>query len=214
MSKIIIYGGAFNPPTISHLETAKLVLEKSGYDELWFLPCYNHAFKNELVPATNRIEMIGVLLKNEERGKLWNSTYDMDIKGKYAIDTIIQLKKKYPKDEFAWLIGADNAKTFNRWKSYKEILENIVIIIVDRFGINKKEFNWLLNGKNIHIITPDKYPFNMDINSTRVRQLASKRLKNPEEWANFGKYYLTKEVLSYIEENNLYLDKEKKNNRE
>lgn len=205
MKKIIIYGGTFDPPTISHIETAKLALEKSGYDELWFLPCYKHAFKSEITQTMHRVHMLNHLLKNESI-RIKVSSFEINNKGKYAIDTITQLKEKYPKYEFAWLIGADNAKDFRKWKDYKNILENIVMIIVDRFGTNKGDFDWLLDGKNIHITTPDKYPFNIKINSTQVRQIALKRLDNKDQWKSLGGYFITNEVLSYIENHNLYLN--------
>lgn len=210
MKKVIIYGGAFNPPTISHLETAKIVLKKTKYDELWFMPCYDHAFKNEFAPASNRIEMLGLLLKDGDRGKLWVNTHEIDNEGKYAIDTIKQLKEKYPNVHFAWLIGVDNAKIFHKWKHYANILDNIQIIIVDRYGSNMDGVNWLLKSGAIHVKTPNKYPFNVLISSTQVRNQALERDKDIMTWRCAGKFFTQNEILSYIEENSLYLNKKKK----
>ena len=50
----------------------------------------------------------------------------------YAIDTVKLLLKKYPKDNFFWIIGSDNFKTLNKWKSYEELLDLIPFIIVPR----------------------------------------------------------------------------------
>ena len=49
MSKFIgIYGGAFDPPHLSHINTAKALIEERGYDKLILLPSHNPPHKFHL----------------------------------------------------------------------------------------------------------------------------------------------------------------------
>ena len=53
-------------------------------------------------------------------------------KSAFTIDTVLYLKKKYPKHNFIWLMGSDNLIDLHKWKSWKEIFYNIPIAILDR----------------------------------------------------------------------------------
>lgn len=57
--KIAIYGGSFNPPTMSHYNIMKMVMEDitvdgSQFDEVWMVPCGDRADKKIGTPGEKR----------------------------------------------------------------------------------------------------------------------------------------------------------------
>ena len=55
----------------------------------------------------------------------------------YTIDTVKELKRRYPNDEFCWLIGDDQAKQFSAWKDHEQLLKEIDFYVSQekRYGI-------------------------------------------------------------------------------
>lgn len=56
---IAIYGGSFNPPTMSHYQILKKVVEDikvggKNIDEAWMVPCGNRADKKISTPGEKR----------------------------------------------------------------------------------------------------------------------------------------------------------------
>ena len=60
----IIYGGAFNPPTIAHKRIGKYLIDNYKDIELIYLPTNSFYNKDELVSFTDRFEMTKLLVKD------------------------------------------------------------------------------------------------------------------------------------------------------
>jgi nicotinate-nucleotide adenylyltransferase len=52
----------------------------------------------------------------------------------YSFETISYLKRRCPNVHFAWVMGADNFRYFDRWQRWREIAEMVAIAVVDRPG--------------------------------------------------------------------------------
>ena len=102
----------------------------------------------------------------------------------YTYVIMDELKKEY-NDELYLIIGADNIINFDKWKNYQELLK-YNIIVMNRSDIDIEKYINKYNG-NFTIIND----FNMPISSTDIRNCLSED-------------YLDKDILKYIEENNLY----------
>lgn len=186
MKKIGILGGTFNPPHIGHLILAKEAQEQLGLDKVFFIPTNNPPHKkNKQLGSKQRFMMT-------ELAVLGNSKFqvlDLELKRKgksYTVDTIVELKNKYPKDKFYLVIGSDLARNFKSWKSPEKIKKMVTIIVAKRRGIsfrNSKEF------KQVDITQ-------IELSSSQIRQ----RLKK----GRTIKYLVPKKVESYIKKNNIY----------
>ncbi len=53
-------------------------------------------------------------------------------RSRYSADTIAHLRRRYPRDRFVWIMGADNLKEFNRWRRWQDIFQALPIAIFDR----------------------------------------------------------------------------------
>ena len=108
---------------------------------------------------------------------------------------ILDRLKEECDDELYLIIGADNVINFDKWKNYKEILNN-KILVIPREGIDIEKYLDKYDNKNNFILV-DGFK-EMDISSTNIRDLLKrKRYDEVEE-------YLDKEIIEYIKKNNLY----------
>lgn len=211
--RVGIFGGSFNPPHLGHVNSVKTLIDRAGLQEVLVIPSWKNPLKKlvEGPSPESRLEMtrrafadVGAKVKVD----------DLEIlKGKtsYTIETIKDLKKKRPEDEFHLIIGIDLLPELSSWKKWEEILEQVSLIVTSRpnyeFPENIEElpeflrpvakqldFNIveLKTGKEIQFVQlPD-----MDISASDVR----KRLhigQNVSQQLPLG-------VESYIRDEKLY----------
>ena len=57
-TRIAILGGAFDPPTLGHIDAALVVLgARRGIDEVWLTPVGGHRFGKLMTPPHARLAM-------------------------------------------------------------------------------------------------------------------------------------------------------------
>lgn len=195
---IAILGGSFDPPHRGHLLVAKRLLKLFGFDQVWFMPCYQHPFSKNLSPEDERFEMTKYL----EAKNIKVSDYEVKRKKtSYTIDTLKSFARNQPKDYFSWIIGSDQVKTFTKWKNWQEIIEKFKLIIVPRTGFRQaqkelKNITKLVSAKNIMLVDKKKFP-PIYISST----LARKKIKQKKSIKNL----VPKDIENYIIQNKLYI---------
>jgi nicotinate-nucleotide adenylyltransferase len=199
---VAIMGGAFNPITKGHLETAQFILNTSRtFDEVWFMPCHQHMGGKIMVSPEYRLEMCRLAAKKDGRIKV----FDYEIKHQLQGDTYHLVRKLLADEEFSnrydfsLAIGMDNALSFKSWVMSDELERMIRFVVIPRqgypyqFGQDFKP-GWFLKPPHIYLHA-DK-PIR-EISSTDIRK-----------WINEGNdavyEHLDKDVLHCIIENALY----------
>ena len=187
MKKIGILGGTFNPPHIGHLILAQTAKDVLRLDKVFFIPTNTPPHKNRrLIDAKKRVKMVKLAIE----GCPYFQALDWEIKRggiSYTIDTLRQLKSKYPTTDLFLIIGSDLANTFHTWKDYRKIQTLSRIVVAKRNSYlpkNEKEFIAL------DII-------NVDITSSLIRKYLKKGLS--------VRYLLPNKVFDYIRRNKLYV---------
>ncbi len=211
--KVGIFGGMFNPPHKGHLQSLQTIQTRIGLDEILVIPAYQNPLKQQvegpepvdrLRMVENAVKTLGPQFKVDDR--------ELKREGKsFTIDTLKDLAKERPNDEFYLIVGADHWQTFPEWKSWKKILELANLVVTSRPGYNLptaesdavkflselveiQEFNTieLKTGKSIQFVSIEEVP----ISSTELRRSFMKGQKSPQ--------YVPLSVENYIDENNLY----------
>lgn len=142
MIKTGIFPGSFNPVHVGHLALANYIAEFEGYDEIWFLitPQNPHKGEEDLIPQEMRLEMVESAIQGYDKFKTctieWNLPHPI-----YTVNTLQKLRMTYFDRVFELIIGADNWKTFHRWKDYQIIMKNFRIVIYPRKGFDKPTYN-------------------------------------------------------------------------
>ena len=130
--KIGIFGGSFDPIHSGHIEVARQAYALLNLDEVWFLPSSKTPLKDRnLTDNEDRKHMISLSIQNIPYFSL--CTIEMEREGiSYTIDTVLELKRLYPDDDFYWIIGNDQLKQFHLWKEANRICEEVKVVCFNR----------------------------------------------------------------------------------
>ena len=198
-NKIGILDGAFDPITKGHIQIAHFVLDNTDIDEIWVVPCYDHAFSKKMSPPWHRLKMCKLAVREESNIVASN----LDVRYEpactyYFVEGLVKgrywLPKKY---DFSYIIGMDNANTFDRWREADKLRKMIRFIVVPRQGV-KEDSNVQWYKKKPHIYLKSDKPI-MKTSSTQVR----KWIKKGEFSTIFD--HLHHDVYKYaVMKNNLY----------
>lgn len=122
-----IFGGAFNPVHNGHINLAKNYADSLNLHKVIFIPTAvpPHKTSENLASGEDRFNMLEIAL-DDERFEV--SDIEFKRQGKsYTYDTLIQLKKFYPDDNFYLIIGADQFLDFNSWYRWQDIIKMAVL---------------------------------------------------------------------------------------
>lgn len=190
--KIGLYFGTFNPIHIGHMIIANHIAEFSDLDQIWMVvtPHNPHKQKNTLLDDYHRLHMVH--LATEEYPKIKPSDIEFKLpQPNYTVNTLAYLLEKFPKYEFALIMGEDNLKSFHKWKNYEVILQHHDLYVYPRISSGIAELEFAQNPK-IHIVEAPV----VEISSTFIRD-SIKNKKNTRPM-------LPEKVWEYIDHNLFY----------
>lgn len=188
--KVGLFFGSFNPVHVGHMVLANYMAEYTDMDEVWFVVSPHNPLKEKSTLLTGHQRLYMVNLAIEYNAKLKVNKIEFSLpQPSYTINTLAHLKEKYPKKEFALIMGADNLQSFHKWKNSEEILKNHQLYIYPRPGYSKGIYE--NNPKVIMTEAPL-----MEVSSTFIRQ-AIKAKKNVS-------CFLPQQVWEYIKEMHFY----------
>lgn len=180
MKKIGILGGTFDPIHNGHIELAKTAKEQYLLDEIWFMPSPDppHKLQKSKSPYELRYKMTKVAIEGI------NGFICTDYEAKlpqpsYTANTLENLKKDFPDNEFFFIIGEDSLDMIETWYMPEKIMLLTTLIVAAR----KEDFdNRSVEEQVKHL--EDKYSANIkvitwnpiDISSTELRERVKKRL--------------------------------------
>lgn len=201
-TKVAIFGGAFNPITKGHIQTAQFVLNTSGqFDEVWLMPAFKHMAGKEMESVNDRLNMCHKAAQIDARIKV----FDYEIKNELAGETYNLFKRLLDDDKykdnynFSMIIGLDNANGFDKWVNFEELERLVRFVVVPRKGVERdQDVTWYLKEPHIFL---NKETDIAEISSSEVR---TNILRNPESILNISDKYMDRQVLNYINEHNLY----------
>ena len=131
--RIGIFGGSFNPVHNGHIHICNAFLESNLIDELWIIPVFDppHKPSELLAPFVNRLEM--TRLAFEKTSKVNVSEIESELsRPNYTFKTIEYFLANNPDSKFYLCIGGDSLTDFHTWFNYKQLIELVDLIVVDR----------------------------------------------------------------------------------
>lgn len=197
MKKVGILGGTFNPIHLAHLYIAYEAKSQLNLDKIIFIPAGSppHKRDKEVLKASLRYNMICEAIKNYEDFEI--SNYEIDKKGySYTYETLEKFKEK--DTELFFITGADCLMDIEKWKNPQEIFKLARLVVFNRPGYIKK--NLIIQKEKIEMKFNTSIKFldiiDLEISSSMIRQRISEGKRVD--------FFLSKEVLNYIKENNIY----------
>ena len=135
----IIYGGAFNPPTLAHLAILQACVEyaRPRSAEVWIMPSGDRRDKTIAVDRERRLEYVTAMADDAETEDvpvdLLLSELDRHVSVE-TYDTVLELDEQFPDRSFTWVFGADSTETMHDWKEGDWLLENLSMLAIEREG--------------------------------------------------------------------------------
>ena len=130
-TRIGILGGTFDPIHQGHIQMALRVLEAVHLDQMLIMPSGNPPYKSCSTQPEDRWKMVVAACSRDAR--LIPSRLEMDRSGSvYTIDTLLALRREYPKAELFYVIGADAAMKLHHWHRVNELLPLAAFLVCPR----------------------------------------------------------------------------------
>lgn len=134
--RIVIVGGAFNPPTLAHIELAKEAKKQVNADLAILIPSklsYMQSWKKYQNSDIYRDDIRKEAVLACECEWLKADTCEMDglVSGK-TYDAIQYIKNKYHTVDVYFAIGSDKLEEITRWAEAKELLSSEKFIVMQR----------------------------------------------------------------------------------
>ncbi len=181
----IVYGGAFNPPTIAHENAIKKVLEVLDVERFIVVPVGGNYHLKEVASNEHRFCMcklmcdaIGVEISDVEM----KST---EYKGTYDLLTKLNMKNTM------FLIGSDNLKYIDKWITPEKILSEFGLVVLarrDDINLIIQSSELLMKYKENIVVIED---FEYEVSSTMFRETLNYEL-------------VSENIKQYIIDNELY----------
>ena len=154
MKHIGLLGGSFDPPHRGHLYISMQAKKILALDDVWWLVTPQNPLKISK-PATYK-ERIFNCKKIIKKHPILIKEIEKKINSTYTHYTLEYLKHHYSDIKFYWLMGADNLINFHCWQRWKQIFNQISIVIFKRYGYNKPALNSITskNFSDYQIKTP------------------------------------------------------------
>jgi nicotinate-nucleotide adenylyltransferase len=211
-SKIGLLGGTFNPVHRGHVDLGLKIKAAFGLEKVLYILSAQPPHKK--LQALAAVELRLAMLKEALRPYPGLEPCDLELRrpgDSWTIDTIRQLKKERPAEQFYFITGSEGFLKIKTWKNYRQLLREVFFIIVMRQKGHQPLVERLLRSENIalgrepenSLLPPAAFLFSyasayLSLSATAVRKGAARGL-DISPWVE-------KNVQTIMEENKLYED--------
>jgi nicotinate-nucleotide adenylyltransferase len=192
-----VFGGAFDPPHVTHVALAELAVRQLALDKLLIIPTGQAWHKSRpLSAAWHRVAMCELAFGGMPKAQLDLREIRRD-GPTYTADTLDELRLDASPCDLFLIMGGDQARAFDTWHAFEAILKNATICIASR-AISERidaNFSWqsLPEAHVEHLLMPLS-----PVSATDIRQRVN---RGEDVQALVGSA-----VARYIAEQRLYTD--------
>ncbi len=165
--KVIVFGGAFSPPTLAHEALLRQCLNLAEFAEVWLLPSGNRTDKRISASPEHQRAMLKILLKDVFKDNPRLRIDDRELRRGISTetdDTYRELLSENPNTDFWFFYGADSYVTIHTWQNGPWLSENLPVLIAPRNGA-------YLPSQNSHVRILPPVPNELrHVSSTAVRE--------------------------------------------
>jgi nicotinate-nucleotide adenylyltransferase len=200
--RIGLFGGTFDPPHLGHLVLAERCREDAGLDEVWFLVSYRppHKTGQPLTRFESRCEMAVLATTGQPLFRVEAIERELPPPS-YTAETLAELRRRHPTDEFTLIVGADSLADLPQWYEPQRVLEHAAIVAVPRPGVE----TWTADRLAAEVgLTPDAV--RLTTVDCPLIEIASRDLRKRVAEGKSIRYLVPRAVEEYVREKNLYRD--------
>jgi nicotinate-nucleotide adenylyltransferase len=175
--RIGIYGGSFNPPHVGHSLAILYSMSMNELDQVWVLPCGEHAHGKKLIGFGHRFKMAKIAFTRIRNCRVLPVENFLP-KPNYTSETLRFIREIEPNADLHLIVGQDCFKDIPSWEGGEQTMSLAKLIPVPRSGIDNEG----------HLLP--------EISSTEIRE-SLKAKRTVERHLDFG-------VRKYITRHRLY----------
>lgn len=137
-----LFGGTFDPPHRGHVLAAQGLLKRPGVKQVWVIPSGTPVWKDSPVfSAERRLKLCELAFAGDARIQV----NDAELSGpRYTVETLEHLRRRYPDETFAWVMGSDQLAELHRWKGFPQLLGACHWIVLGRKPMGSQQGRFLL----------------------------------------------------------------------
>ena len=191
MQKLGVLGGTFDPIHEGHMALAREALRCGGLDGVVFLPMARPAHREAAASAEDRMKMCALALAGNHRFLLSSAGGKAHVQ--YTADTLLPLKKEFPRAALTLILGADKLATLPYWRDADKLFSQCDFLCFPRPGVSPDAA--LEKAKSAGARIAMMPEFSTPYSATLIRTQTAQYQDAPG---------LNKRVLCYMAENGLY----------
>lgn len=161
-------GGSFNPAHLGHRHIAEQMLRRLRLDQVWLMVSPGNPLKSADGMATFADRLASARAIADGR-RIVATAIEAKLGTRYTIDTLRELRRRFPRARFVWLMGADNLAGLPRWRGWLQIARSMPIVVHPRPGYNFRA----LAGQAAHRLRSARRP---------GRQAPELAIEQPPAW--------------------------------
>ena len=196
--RVGVFGGAFDPPHLAHVQLARTALAQFNLDRLHVMPT-GHAWHKAraLTDAPHRLAM--TRLAFADMPMVFVDPRELERDGPtYTVDTLTALQREFPDAALFLFIGADQAEAFQTWHRWQDILKMATVVVADRplVGVQAQQAQ---QTQWHNAVSPNVQHLDMPslaISATEIRSHLAQAQHTPQ--------WLPSSVQHYIDQHRLY----------
>ena len=131
--KIGLFFGSFNPVHHGHLIVCNYIRQNTDLEQVWLVVSPHNPLKEHasLLNDYHRLALVQLATENEPNLKAIDIEFHLP-RPSYTINTLTYLREKYPKMEFALVMGSDSYTNLPKWKNFEALISNWEIYVYNR----------------------------------------------------------------------------------
>jgi nicotinate-nucleotide adenylyltransferase len=199
--RVGVFGGTFDPVHYGHLILAEQAREQGRLQEVWFVPAPRppHKEAEALTRFDQRVEMLALAIAGNPAFRI--EELEKDRPGpSYTADTLVELRRRHPHDEFFLLVGSDTLADLPHWYEPVRLLQNAGLLVTCRPGAS------LLSAEDLRqsLHLANNVPIHLECVQTPLIDISSHDLRRRAAEGKSLRYFLPRAVEIYIQEKRLY----------
>ena len=135
--RVGLLGGSFNPAHAGHLHVARTALARLGLDQVWLLVSPGNPLKPALgmAPLADRLASARTI---GDGRRIVATAIEAALGTRFTVDTLRELRRRFPRIHFVWLMGADNLAQLPRWRRWQDIVGAMPFAVLPRPTYNHR----------------------------------------------------------------------------
>ncbi len=195
--RIGVFGGAFDPVHFGHLILAEQCREQGRLDEVLFVPTARPPHKPR--PGARfdqRVEMLALALAGNPAFRM--DEIEKDREGpSYTVDTLAELRRRRPGDDFWLLAGGDVVRDLHLWYEPRRLVETAGLLVMARPGTPAPDSAELAARLGLPAVR-------LEVVEAPQIDIASHDLRRRAADGRSLRYLLPRAVECYVREKRLY----------